>query len=138
MARFGIRAGLDPRPLLHSSVAAWHLRGVDAAELCVIFGCMGRWTIKPSSLFVLVSLLFLIVLILVLPEVDLPDTAFHGGTAPVDVHARVNSAPALLSVDTAVQLSFSVQNTAHRREHSPVFAHATSSYLPLLHRSLRC
>jgi hypothetical protein len=99
---------------------------------------MGHWTIRPSSLLVLVSLLFLIVLILVLPQVDLPDTAFHGGTAPVDVHARVTSAPALLSVDTAVQLSFSVQTASRRREHSPVFAHATSSFLPLLHRSLRC
>jgi hypothetical protein len=99
---------------------------------------MGRWTIKPSSLFVLVSLLILIVLILVLPQVDLPDTAFHGGSAPVDVHARVTSAPALLNVDTAAQLSFSVETTSRRREHSPVFAHATSSFLPLLHRSLRC
>jgi hypothetical protein len=102
------------------------------------FGTMGRWTIKPSYLFVLMTLLFLIVLILVLPEVDLPDTAFHRGTAPVDVHARVTSPPGLLSVGTVVPFCFSTHTASRRREHSVVFAHATSSYLPLLHRSLRC
>jgi hypothetical protein len=99
---------------------------------------MGRWTIKPSCLFVLMTLLFLIVLILVLPEVDLPDTAFHSGTAPVDVHSRVTSAPSLLSVGTAVSFCFSAQTTSRRREHFSAFAHATSNFLPLLHRSLRC
>lgn len=83
--------------------------GFDAAQLCATFEAMGRWTIKPSCLFVLMALLFLIVVILVLPEVDLPDTAFHGGTAPVDVHAQVTSAPTLLSVSTVVPFSFSAQ-----------------------------
>jgi hypothetical protein len=99
---------------------------------------MGRWTIKPSCLFVLMTLLFLMVLILVLPEVDLPDTAFHRGTAPVDVHAQVTSTPALLSVSTVVPFSFPAQTASRRREHSLVFAHTGSSFLPLLHRSLRC
>jgi hypothetical protein len=112
--------------------------GFDAAEICVTFGAMGRWTIPPSRLFVLVNLLSLIVLILVLPQVDLPDTAFHAGTAPVDVHSRVTSALGLLSVGPAVPFNFSAQSALCRREHSFVFAHATSSFLPLLHRSLRC
>jgi hypothetical protein len=99
---------------------------------------MGRWTIKPSCLFVLMTLLFLIVLILVLPEVDLPDTAFHHGTALVDVHARVTSAPGWFSSGTTVPFSFSNPTASRRREHSPVFAHLSSSFLPLLHRSLRC
>jgi hypothetical protein len=99
---------------------------------------MGRWTIKPSYLFVLMTLLFLIVLILVLPEVDLPDTAFHRGTAPVDIHARFTSAPTLLSTGTTVPFSFSPQTASRHREHSLAFAHANSSFLPLLHRSLRC
>jgi len=99
---------------------------------------MGRWTIKPSYLFVLMTLLFLIVVILILPEVDLPDTAFHGNSAPVDVHSRVTSAPNFLSVGTLLPFGFSAHPTSHRREHSLVFAHASSSFLPLLHRSLRC
>ena len=36
--------------------------------------------------------LFLIALILVLPQVDLPDYTFHGGTAPVAAKARLSSA----------------------------------------------
>jgi hypothetical protein len=112
--------------------------GFDAAQLCATFEAMGRWTIKPSGLFVLMTLLFLIVLILVLPEVDLPDTAFHRGTAPVDVHAQVTSAPTLLSVTTVVPFSVPAQTASRRRERSLVFAHSDSSFLPLLHRSLRC
>ena len=36
--------------------------------------------------------LLLIALILVLPQVDLPDYTFHSGTAPVAAKARVSSA----------------------------------------------
>jgi hypothetical protein len=36
--------------------------------------------------------LFLIALILVLPQVDLPDFTFHSGTAPVAAKARLSSA----------------------------------------------
>lgn len=99
---------------------------------------MSRWTINLPMLSILACLLFLIVLILVLPEVDLPDTAFHGGTAPVDLHSRVTSAPFLVGVSTTAAFSFSAHPAPRRSEHSLVFAHATSSFLPLLHRSLRC
>jgi hypothetical protein len=112
--------------------------GFDAVEIRVTFGAMGRWTIKPSAWFVLMSLLFLIVLILILPQVDLPDTAFHRRTAPVDVHARVTSAPGFLSVGTVVSFSFSTHTASSCREHVPQFAHASSRSLPLLHRALRC
>jgi len=37
--------------------------------------------------------LFLFALILILPQVDLPDFTFHGGTAPVVAKARVSPAP---------------------------------------------
>jgi hypothetical protein len=50
--------------------------------------------------------LALFALILVLPQVDLPDFTFHGGTAPIVAKARLSSAPvravtALLSISTA-------------------------------------
>lgn len=99
---------------------------------------MDRWTIDGSRLSFLLSWLLLITLILILPQVDLPDTAFHRGTAPVDVHSRITSAPSLLSVGTVIPFSFSANPASHRRENSLVFAHETSSFLPLLHRSLRC
>jgi hypothetical protein len=112
--------------------------GFDVVEIRATFGAMGRWTIKPSAWLVLMSLLFLIVLILVLPQVDLPDTAFHRGTAPVDVHARVTSAPGLLSMGTVSSFCFSAHTASSCREHVMVLAHASSSSLPLLHRALRC
>jgi hypothetical protein len=112
--------------------------GFDAAEIRGTFAGMGRWTIKPSALFVLMGLLFLIVLILILPQVDLPDTAFHRDTAPVDLHARVTSAPSLLSMGTVVSFSFSTHAVSSCRERILEFAHATSSSLPLLHCVLRC
>jgi hypothetical protein len=99
---------------------------------------MKRWTIRPSYVFVLVSLLFLITLILILPQVDLPDTAFNRGTAPVDVHVRSVSAPASVSVSPAASLLFPAHTTFSRHEHSVRFAYVTSGSLPLLHRSLRC
>jgi hypothetical protein len=112
--------------------------GFDVAGIRVTFGAMERWAIKPWGLFVLLSWLLLITLILVLPQVDLPDTAFHRGTAPVDVHSRITSAPGLLSASAVVPFSFSTHPASLRREHSQVFAHQTSVFLPLLHRSLRC
>ena len=49
---------------------------------------MGCWTLKPVGLSVLFGLLFIFVLILVLPQVDLLDTAFHRDTTPSAVHSR--------------------------------------------------
>jgi hypothetical protein len=45
-----------------------------------------QWTL-------LIFELALFALILVLPQVDLPDFTFHNGTAPVAAHSRVISAP---------------------------------------------
>ena len=102
------------------------------------FSTMDRWTIKPSYLFVLVSLLFLIALILILPQVDLPDTAFNRGTAPVDVHARCLSAPRLLGAGPVVSFDLPSQTTSSDHEQYVRPGYATSGSLPLLHRSLRC
>ena len=52
-----------------------------------------RWTLLGFELF-------LLALILVLPQVDLPDFTFHGGTAPVVAKAKVCSPPILSSITT--------------------------------------
>jgi len=49
---------------------------------------MTRW-----SWAVLVFELLLITIILILPQVDIPDTAFHCGTAPVLAKARLTCPP---------------------------------------------
>ena len=51
----------------------------------------------------LVFELFLFVLILVLPQVDLPDFTFHSGTAPIVAKSTLSSAPVLSIVTTPVQ-----------------------------------
>jgi hypothetical protein len=59
---------------------------------------MKRWKINPVSLAVLGCLVFLMLLILVLPDVDLPDFTFHRGTAPVLLHAQATAAPAVTMI----------------------------------------
>jgi hypothetical protein len=55
-----------------------------------------RWSLLSFELF-------LFVLILVLPQVDLPDLAFHGGTAPIVAKAKVSSPPVLSTITTPGQ-----------------------------------
>jgi hypothetical protein len=49
--------------------------------------------------------LVLFAIILILPQVALPDFTFHGGTAPVAARARVSSAPVRAIVAIPVQIS---------------------------------
>jgi hypothetical protein len=57
---------------------------------------------------VLASVLVAILLIVLIPdEWDLPDTAFQGGTAPLVIHARTTSGPALLSISVPVKVAIS-------------------------------
>jgi len=58
---------------------------------------MKRW-----QLVILVFELVLFAVILVLPQVALPDFTFHGGTAPVAAHARVCQ-PTLWTAMTAAR-----------------------------------
>jgi len=53
--------------------------------------------------------LFLFALILYLPQVDLPATAFQGGTAPVVAKARLTSMPLLIAVLLPLGLILSVR-----------------------------
>jgi len=55
-----------------------------------------RWTL-------LIFELFLFALILVLPQVDLDDFTFHGGTAPIVAKAKLACAPVLSNLTIPVQ-----------------------------------
>ena len=55
---------------------------------------MGQWKIDPRSVILLMGVLIVIVLVLVLPQVDLLDTAFHLGTAPILIHSQGTAKPA--------------------------------------------
>jgi hypothetical protein len=99
---------------------------------------MGRWTIKPSVRATLLGMLFLVFLILVLPDVDLPDAAFHGGTAPVMLHARAVTPPSLLTVAAFIPISLPAKALGHLSARSISVSPVSVDSLPILHRSLRC
>ena len=62
--------------------------------------------------------LFLFALILVLPQVDLPDFTFHSGTAPVVAKARVSGSPLLIAASVATAAGSTIQ---YRQEDSHRF-----------------
>ena len=98
---------------------------------------MARWTISRGALVLLMGFLVLIVVILILPDIDLLDTAFHRGTAPVLEHSRVTSAPSLLTVRILAPLMFSREPAEAQLERA-FLSHSTLQSLPILHQSLRC
>ena len=57
---------------------------------------MGSFTIKRPALLLLLGILAIITLILILPQVDLLDTAFQRNTSPLALRARVTFPPLLL------------------------------------------
>ena len=57
---------------------------------------MGCFTIKRPALLLLLSLLAIIALILILPQVDLLDTAFQRNTSPLALRARGTFPPLVL------------------------------------------
>ena len=59
---------------------------------------MSRWNASTSTLILLGSAVFVVLLLVVLPDVDPPDTAFHRETSPVVLHAQANAAPPLMVV----------------------------------------
>lgn len=98
---------------------------------------MSRWKIKTPTLVILSCLVFIMLLIVVLPDVDLPDTAFHQGTAPLVVHARGTTAPPAVAV--AALFQFPKIATFWRPDRDPDVACARldPNFRPILFRSIR-
>jgi hypothetical protein len=99
---------------------------------------MARWRIKPSSLIVLGSVIFVMLLIVVLPDVDLLDTAFQRGTAPISIHAQATSPPGAVNAPAALQLPSSAAEAFHRFHGLNSSAVLSGpNFLPILLRSIR-
>ncbi len=98
---------------------------------------MSRWNIPASTLLILSCLVFIMLLIVVLPDVDLPDTAFHQGTAPLVVHARATTAPTVVAVPGLFQLPCSSRLAGLARESGGLAANLSPNFRPILLRSLR-
>ena len=98
---------------------------------------MKRWNINPAALFVLGFMIVLMLLIVVLPDIDLPDTAFHRGTAPIVVHSQASSAPAAVTVVAALQLPDAVEVYGPFYEPGELALSPPSNSRPILFRSIR-
>jgi hypothetical protein len=98
---------------------------------------MSRWNVKAPMLVILSCLVFTMLLIVVLPDVDLPDTAFHQGTAPLVVQARGRIVPAVVAVAALFRFPKIVQFWRPDREIEIVLAHLDPNFRPILFRSIR-
>jgi hypothetical protein len=95
---------LDSKDACHTfSVGKYNALAIDShLKLCQKRQNMSRWNVKTSTLILLGSVVFIVLLLVVLPDVDPPDTAFHRGTAPVVVHAQATAAPPIIVVASAL------------------------------------
>lgn len=98
---------------------------------------MGRWKLNLWKCVLLLSMLFLFFLILVLPQVDLPDTAFHRNTAPIVIHSRYTSPPAALPGSAILFASIVMLCALRDRRREFSVAHFSSSSVSL-DSILRC
>jgi hypothetical protein len=99
---------------------------------------MSRWNLKASSLCILGCVVVLMLLIVVLPDVDLPDVAFHRENAPLLVHIHANAAPAGLAVAIVFQLPDALRTSGLRYQAKAVVATPHPNFRPILLCSIRC
>jgi len=99
---------------------------------------MSRWNIKASSLCILGCVVFLMLLIVVLPDVDLPDTAFHRETAPLLVHIHANTAPAAVVIALVFHLPDAPRTSRLPYHMGAALASSHPNFRPILLCSIRC
>jgi hypothetical protein len=93
---------------------------------------------NPASWVLLALLMAAIVAVLVLPEVDLPDTAFYTNTAPAVMHARISPSRAPLVWISTPLLSLFLLFWEPRRPRLRLVLHTENNFLPILYRCLLC
>jgi|SRR5277367_4804132 len=98
---------------------------------------MSQWTIKRSSVFLLLGVFVVMLVIVIAPDWDLPDAAFHRGNAPVVVHAQATSAPATATIATPFDAPPGSEAGRHFHEHRAFAVYSAPNFLPIFHRSLR-
>ena len=108
---------MDPQPLLACGFQSFvYEAGIfvqrppgsyltSMAKSTKLCGLMSRWNIRPWARWILGSIFVLMLIIVILPDVDLPDTAFHRGTAPVVVHSQATAAPTSVPIAVSFHIS---------------------------------
>ena len=99
---------------------------------------MSKWTVKASVLYILGCVVVVMLLIVVLPFVDLPDTAFHRGTAPSVVHALATNAPLAITVPTLVRVVDPIRESRPFLDAVAPDVSPDPNLRPFFLRSIRC
>jgi len=99
---------------------------------------VGQWNVKTTTLIILGGVIFLMLLIVVLPDVDLPDTAFHRDTAPVVVHDQATAAPVAVAVAAIFQLSHVAESSRNLSCPRKPAISPHPNFGPILLCSIRC
>ena len=95
--------------------------------------------VTTGQIALLLPLLVVVALIQVLPQVDLPDMAFHENTAPIITKSRAIASP-VLSIATHRDL-VTIADTATLAASSEGVSttpHRSSLSLPILHSAILC
>ena len=87
---------------------------------------------------VLLGTLAIIVLIVVMPDVDLLDTAFHSNTSPLVIHSRGTSAPSGAMSVSLFQLASAFKANGNSHRPADFSGRATHSFITDLTHCLRC
>lgn len=103
---------------------------------CTVFN-MGQWTIERRSVILLIAVLTVITLVLVLPQVDLLDTAFHLGTAPILIHAQGTSKPAFQALPGLFIFILCATGVANKRSENRLLITGIHK-VQILQHCLRC
>src|SRR5438874_13106014 len=99
---------------------------------------MRRYFMKRWQWVLLIVELALFAIILILPQVDLPDFTFHGGTAPTAMKARISPVPARIAIVIAPSMSVLEQDVRLRTDTMVSSAPSTAYSCLLLFCVLIC
>ena len=102
-----------------------------------ILDTVSHWTIKRGPVFLLCCVLLVILLVQILPQVDLLDTAFQRGTAPLVIHSQSTARPLLQILLVSFTFSLSPDgNSSQDYQHQFLFESIRG--FEILHQSFRC
>jgi len=102
-----------------------------------IIDTVSHWTIKRGPVVLLCCALVVILLVLILPQVDLLDTAFHLGTAPIVIHSQ-SIAPPIFHI-LLLSLAFSLSPNGNSwQDNQGRFSFESIRGFEILHQSFRC
>ncbi|MGH9500195.1 MAG: hypothetical protein ACRD3L_13725 [Terriglobales bacterium] len=94
--------------------------------------------ISTFAWFVLLGTFAIMLLIVVLPDVDLQDTAFHSNTSPLVIHARATSAPSSAVSASLFHLASVFKERGKFQGHGDLTGRDAHKFIADLTHCLRC